>query len=71
MQHIPVDVAEIANSCRVLHSHNEDIVCSFILGSKCKNVIAFIVRYSSDPELQSLLSFITYARESDLLPPFY
>lgn len=31
----------------------------------------FIVIYSIDPELLLLLSFITYACESDLFPPFY
>lgn len=31
---------------------------------------AFIIR-SSDPELELVLSFITYLCESDLLPPFY
>lgn len=39
--------------------YNEGIVYSSTLGSKCKKIIAFIVRYSSDPELELLLSVIT------------
>lgn len=70
-QCIPVHVAKIANNCRVLHIHNEGIVYSSTLGSKCKKIIAFIVRYSSDPELELLLNFITYVCENVLLPLFY
>lgn len=58
-QRIPIHVAKTANNCRVLHAHNEGIVYSSTLGSKCKKIMAFIVRYSSDPELELPLSFIT------------
>lgn len=58
-QRILIHVAKTANNCRVLRVHNEGIVYSSTLGSKCKKIIAFIVRYRSDPELQLLLSFIT------------
>lgn len=58
-QRILIHVVKTANNCRVLHVHNEDIVYSSTLGSKCKNIIAFIVRYSTDPDLELLLSFIT------------
>lgn len=58
-QHILIHVAKTANNCRLLHVHNEGIVYSSTLGSKCKKIIAFIVRYSRDPELELLLGFIT------------
>lgn len=58
-QHILIHVAKTVNNCRVLHVYNEGIVYSPTLGSKCKKIIPFVVRCSSDPELELLLSSIT------------